>query len=182
VLTPVEAQPAHVVLDRLDVADVLRRGVRVVEAEVAAGGGVLLCDPEVEHDRLGMPDVQKAVRFRGEARHDPPFCPACRQIAVDDLTDEVATFGRRCHRARSFRGGIGVCLDGLRAERMEPLSNVRAPRRGGKVPREGAAGVWADVAPGRHPRAALLLQGCPGPALRSSETCVRPARILWHGT
>ena len=61
VLAPVEAEPADVGLDRVDVLLLLLDRVRVVEAEVAAAAE-LAGDAEVEADRLRVADVQVAVR------------------------------------------------------------------------------------------------------------------------
>src|SRR6185436_18445690 len=63
VLPPVEAEPPHVPLDRLDVFLILRLRVGVVEPEMAFTP-VLLRDAEVEADRLGVADMGKAVRLR----------------------------------------------------------------------------------------------------------------------
>ena len=66
-LAPVEAEPAHVALDRNDELVLLLGRVGVVEAQVAAAAEFLR-DAEVQADRLGMADVQIAVRLRREAR------------------------------------------------------------------------------------------------------------------
>jgi hypothetical protein len=60
-LAPVEAEPADVFLDRIDVLLLFLDRVRVVEAKVAAPAE-LLGDPEVERDRLRVADVEVAVR------------------------------------------------------------------------------------------------------------------------
>ena len=88
-LAPVEAEPAHVVLDRVDVLLLLLRRVRVVEAEVAAAAE-LLRDAEVEADRLRVADVEVAVRLRREAGHDRRRGAPRARSARDDLADEVA--------------------------------------------------------------------------------------------
>ena len=69
VLAPVEAEPAHVRLDGVDVRLLFLLRVRVVEAEVTAAAE-LVGDAEVEADRLRVADVQVAVRLRREARDD----------------------------------------------------------------------------------------------------------------
>ncbi len=91
VLAPVEAEPADVALDRVDVLLLLLDRVRVVEAEVAAAAEVT-GDAEVEADRLGMADVQVAVRLRREARDDRRMAPAA-DIRGNDLADEVGALG-----------------------------------------------------------------------------------------
>ena len=91
VLAPVEAQPAHVGLDGVDVLLLLLGGVGVVEAQVAAAAE-LAGDAEVEADRLGVADVQVAVGLRREARHDGGVPPAA-QVVGHDVADEVAALG-----------------------------------------------------------------------------------------
>src|SRR5262245_3089612 len=63
VLAPIEAEPAHVFLDRFHVLHALRGRIRVVHAKVAAprklSGGT-----EVEADGLRMADVEVAIRLR----------------------------------------------------------------------------------------------------------------------
>src|SRR5262249_51692165 len=86
--SPVETEPADVLLDRLDVLDVLLRRVRVVEAEIAAAA-VLLRHAEVQADRLGVADVQVAVGLRREAREHTAAVAARRQILGDDRANEV---------------------------------------------------------------------------------------------
>jgi hypothetical protein len=69
VLAPVEPQPADVGLDGVDELLLFLHRVGVVEAQVAAAAE-LAGDAEVEADRLGVADVQVAVRLRGEAGDD----------------------------------------------------------------------------------------------------------------
>ena len=66
-LAPVESEPAHVLLNRVHVLDVFLRRVGVVEAQVAEPAE-FLGDAEVQADRLGVADVQIAVRLRRKAR------------------------------------------------------------------------------------------------------------------
>src|SRR3546814_12710702 len=87
---PVEAQPAHVVLDRLHEFGVFLRRVGVVEAQVAQAaelGG----DAEVQADRLGVADVKVAVGLGREAGADGGMLPVGKVLA-DDLADEVLLF------------------------------------------------------------------------------------------
>ena len=68
-VAPVEAEPADVLLDGVDVLDVFLDRVGVVEAQVAAAaelGG----DAEVEADGLGVADVQVAVGLGRKAGDD----------------------------------------------------------------------------------------------------------------
>ena len=83
VLAPVEAQPADVGLDAVDVLLLLLERVRVVEPEIA-GATELGRDAEVETDGLGMADVEMAVGLgwepgddlgrRGRTRGPRPRC------------------------------------------------------------------------------------------------------------
>ena len=66
-----EAEPAHVGDDRVDVLGFLGLGVGVVEAEIADTAEVVR-NVEVDGDGLGVPDVQVAVGFRREAGLDSP--------------------------------------------------------------------------------------------------------------
>ena len=87
VFAPIEAEPAHVALDGIDIFLLLLGGVGIVEAQVAATAE-FLGDAEIEADRLGVADVEVAVRLRREAR-DHQRVLSRRQIGIDDLTDEV---------------------------------------------------------------------------------------------
>jgi hypothetical protein len=87
VLAPVEAEPAHVLFDRLDVFQLLLDRVGVVKAQVAAAAD-LLGRAEVEADGLGMADVQIAVGLRRKAG-DHGLAAAGVKIAADHLADEV---------------------------------------------------------------------------------------------
>ena len=122
VLAPVEAEPADIALDRVDVLLLLLDRVRVIEAEVAAAAEIA-SDAEVEADRLGVADVQVAVRLRRKAGDDRRMAPAAN-IRGDDLANEVGAFGGRLgdllvhgvlHAARvrgrdSRHAGVGVVV------------------------------------------------------------------------
>ena len=88
VLAPVEAEPAHVALDGVDIFLLLLGRIGVVEAQVAAPAE-LLGDAEVEADRLGMADMQVAVRLRRKAG-DHRGVPLGVEIGLDDVADEIA--------------------------------------------------------------------------------------------
>src|SRR5581483_2959765 len=93
------AQPLDVGADRVDVLDLLLLGVGVVEAEVAAAA-VLLGDPEVEADRLGVADVEVAVGLGGEPRQDLAAVLPGPEVLLDDVADEVGAHGRKLYRPR----------------------------------------------------------------------------------
>jgi hypothetical protein len=124
---PVEAQPLHRADDGIDVLLLFFFRVGVVEAQVA-GAAVALRQPEVEADRLGVADVQIAVRLRREARADScrirrraRMCcgrtglaapgarrvPALRKVGLYCLADEIG-------RGRGVRRGFPVfCWGGI---------------------------------------------------------------------
>ena len=101
VLAPVEAEPADVLLDRVDVFHLFLGGVGVVHAQVAAALE-FQGEAEVEADRLGVADVEVAVGLRGEARGNRGVL-AGGEVGVDDLLDEVAVR----FRGHGGRGGRG---------------------------------------------------------------------------
>ena len=84
---PVEAEPAHVLHDRLDELVLLLGGVGVVEAHVAAPAE-LLRHTKIEADRLGVPYVQIAVGLGREARHHLVMPPG-GQVGADHRPNEV---------------------------------------------------------------------------------------------
>src|SRR2546422_7271103 len=87
VRAPVEAEPAHVAHDRVDVLLALLRRVRVVEPEMAAPAE-LQRQPEVESDRLGVADVEVPVRLGRKARDDT-LEAAGLEVLDDRVADEV---------------------------------------------------------------------------------------------
>ncbi len=94
---PVEAQPAHVGHDGVDVLHVLLAGVGVVEAQVAQPL-VLGGQPEVEADGLGVADVQVAVGLGREAGVDAAAVLAGADVGLDDGADEIQS------RSKIFSG------------------------------------------------------------------------------
>ena len=91
-LAPIEAEPLDVALDLVDVFLRFLDRVRVVEPEIAAAAE-LLRHAEVDADRLGVADVQAAVRFRGKPRDDGGSVFAGLDVLCDDFANEIA--GRR---------------------------------------------------------------------------------------
>ena len=92
---PVIAEPAHIGLNRIDVFLLFPGRIGVVEPQMAAPGK-LLGDAEIERDRLGVADMQIAVRLRRKARHDPAVLVRV-EIGLDDIADKVAA-RLCCHR------------------------------------------------------------------------------------
>ena len=101
VLAPVEAEPADVAHDRVDVLLALLGGIGVVEAQVAAAAE-LPGHAEVEADRLGVADVEIAVRLGRKARDHLAAEAAGAVVLDDDLADEVAGLRSRRSSAGSY--------------------------------------------------------------------------------
>ncbi|GIX61052.1 uncharacterized protein BcabD6B2_04870 [Babesia caballi] len=109
VLAPVVAQPAHVVLDGLNVHGLLGGRVGVVEAHVRAPAEHLR-ELEVEADGLGVADVQVTVGLGREARDDL-LDATLGHVALHDLVDEVgavAIFRRVLGAARGVTRQRGI--------------------------------------------------------------------------
>ena len=87
VVAPVEAQPADVALDGVDIFLLLLGGIGVVEAEGAAAAE-LLGHAEIEADRLGMADMEVAVRLRGKPGDDAAMATLL-EVGLDDVADEI---------------------------------------------------------------------------------------------
>jgi hypothetical protein len=95
-IAPLEAEPANILLDGVDVLHVFLRWVGVVEAKVT-DAAELLGNTEVEADRLSVADVQIPVGFWWKPRADAPPVAAFLQIARDNFAYEVlGTSGFDC--------------------------------------------------------------------------------------
>src|SRR5690348_6777634 len=88
-VSPIESQPANIILNRVDVLRIFSRGIGIVESQMADPAGIVLSQSEVEADRFRMADVQKAVRFGGKACHDPTAMLTGRTVGGDDLSDKI---------------------------------------------------------------------------------------------
>ena len=88
VLAPLEAEPTHIALDRLDELHLLLGRIGVVETQMAAPAE-LGRDAEVQADRLGMADVQVAVGL-GRKAGDHTLDTARLEVAMDHLANEIA--------------------------------------------------------------------------------------------
>src|SRR5580704_5628788 len=114
VVAPVEAEPMDVLLDGVDIFLLLLRGIGVVEAQIALAGEFLR-DAEIEANRLGMADMEIAVRLRRKAGDDFRVAAGC-EIGSNNVADEIApplceclgnrhvSFLASRPLARSFRG------------------------------------------------------------------------------
>ena len=70
-VVPINSQPSDVFLNGLDIFRVFSRWIGVVESQVAHSAGGVLCNPEIEGDGLGMPDMEVPIGFRGKSCDDP---------------------------------------------------------------------------------------------------------------
>ena len=95
-----EAEPAHVLDDGIDVFGVFGDRVGVVEPQ-RAHTTELLGDTPVDADRLGMPDVQVAVRFRWEAGLD------ALEATLGEVGAREVAYEVRCGWCAARSGGVG---------------------------------------------------------------------------
>src|SRR5690606_4191406 len=130
VLTEIEAEPANVLDDRLDVLHILGLGIRVIESQMTARTREFPRDAEVQTDGFRMANVQKAVRLGRKTCHGGVVLAAL-QVRGHHAAEEIAAGARArgissgAHatlvrvgcgcvaegsiRARSGRGGAEVC-------------------------------------------------------------------------
>ena len=94
VLAPIEAEPAHVALDGVDIFLLFLGRIGVVETQIAAAAEFLR-DAEIQADRLGVADMQIAVRL-GRKAGDHLFDAPGIEIGLDDVADEIAPASARC--------------------------------------------------------------------------------------
>ena len=127
VLAPIEAEPAHVALDGVDIFLRLLGRVGVVVAQVAVAAE-LLRHAEIEADRLGMADMEIAVRLRRKAG-DHAFVPARGQVRANDVADEILAGFPYC----SFSDGHAVIF-GM-ARRWRHRARIEQIARPGQVRR-----------------------------------------------
>ena len=107
--SPVVAEPVHVGLDGIDIFLLFLGRVGVVEAQMAAAGEFLR-DAEIERDRLGVADVQIAVRLRRESGHDPAVLFG-GEIGLDDVANEIAPRLCRYRFCGHYRFLFGIQAD-----------------------------------------------------------------------
>ena len=119
---PIEAEPAHVALDGVDIFLRFLGRIGVVETQIAVAAE-FLGDAEIQTDRFGVADVQIAVRLRRKTGDDG-FVPAGSKVSPNDVADEIVT--RFPHRR--FRS------------RHDPIASVR-PRRRPRRARIGQIGL-----------------------------------------
>ena len=154
---PIEPQPVHRVDDGVDVFLFFLVRIRVVEAQVA-NAAVVARQAEIQADALCMADVQVAVRLgrkpgpdaRRVGRPGVVVCAVARRagepaagvrafgkIALDDVAQEVAGFGRvrvrsHCQQSLPVRGA--QILSTRPASTADPVS-AAPPARNESLPR-----------------------------------------------
>ena len=97
VLAPIEAQPAHVALDSVDIFLLFLGRIGVVETQMAAPVE-FLGDPEVQANGLRVTNMQVAVWLRRKACHNTLF-PTRIEVRLDDVPNEIAARLRYRHVA-----------------------------------------------------------------------------------
>ena len=100
---PIEAEPVHVVLDRIDVLDIFLRRIRVVETQMA-NAAEFRREAEIQTNRFGMSQMQIAVGLGRKARDDAAAVLAGRPVVGDDLANEMIDQGSCCRRAHANPG------------------------------------------------------------------------------
>ena len=88
-LAPIEAEPAHVALDGVDIFLLFLGRVGVVVAQIAMAAEFLR-HAEIQADRFGVADMQIAVRL-GRKTGDDRLVPAGCQVGANDVADEILT-------------------------------------------------------------------------------------------
>ena len=108
---PVITQPADGFGDRVLVFDVLLEWIRVVEAQMT-DTVVLGREAEVQHDRLGVPEMQISVRLRRESRDHATAVFSATVILGDDRAQKVCA-DRFARILGGFAfGGFALRVDG----------------------------------------------------------------------
>jgi hypothetical protein len=120
VLAPVEAEPAHVALDGVDIFLRLLGRVGVVVAQVAVAAE-FLGNAEIEADRLGVADMEVAVRLRRKTGDDA-LVPARGQIRTNDVADEILPGFPYCGFGNRHALNFGTAQRRRRRARIEQIA------------------------------------------------------------
>jgi len=86
-LAPIEAEPTHIGLNRVDIFLLFLGRVGIVEAQVAATAE-FLGHTEIEADRFRMANMEIAIGFGGKSRNHT-FDASRIKIAANNIADEV---------------------------------------------------------------------------------------------
>ena len=127
VLAPVEAEPVHVADDGVDIFLLFLGRIGVVEAQIAVAGK-LLGDAEIQADRLGVTDVQIAVRLRRKPG-DRGLVLARLQVGAHDVADEILSrfaYFRFRNRHSVHWSNLGCCIRRPRVIRPPRSDSVRS--------------------------------------------------------
>ena len=121
---PLEAEPAHVLPDGVDVLLLFLFGIGVVEAQVGLAAE-LVGEAEVDADGLGVADVQVAVGLGWKARLDDRVAVLFgAHILGDDVAEEV---GWAVVSVWAFRICVGHGFNSLfHGAAVLPVPRIRA--------------------------------------------------------
>jgi len=132
VLVPVEAEPAYVRLDGVDVLLLLPGRIRIIETQIAAAAELLRYS-EVETDGFGVPNMQVTIRLRRKARDHTLVAPR-REVVRNDIADEIASrfrvyflgdrHSKSCSRRIQSLLRRDICKFGFDAKCVESLGAV----------------------------------------------------------
>ena len=73
----------------LNVLGVFGSGIRVVESQVTDATRSVVRDPKIQHDGLGVPDVEIAIRLRGKSHDDPSTMLVCCTVGCHEIPNEI---------------------------------------------------------------------------------------------
>ena len=169
---PVEAEPADILLYRIDVLLLLLVRVRIVEAHVRHAAKCF-AQPEVDADAFGVANVQVAVGLGREARHDLAVLARC-EVLFHDLFQKVGALHARVGKLRSVGrlgsggGGCGL-LHQKTPTRAAATAAAAAAASDGSQPGSGTAQQRWRLVQGR---------ACP----RYERKHRQEELILGHGT
>jgi hypothetical protein len=103
IAAPIEAEPANVALDGVDIFLLLFGRIGVVETQVTMAAE-FLGNAEIETNRLGVADVQITIRLGRKPSDDALVLAGC-EVGANDIADEIlARFSRHAlgNRHQSF--------------------------------------------------------------------------------
>jgi hypothetical protein len=97
----------YVFLNRLDVLDLFFGGIGIIEPQVTPPV-VLKRDTEIEADRLGVTNVEMAVRLRWKAGDNSAVMFIGLQVRRNKVTNKVGR-GRVFRRSRLHKSAFSSC-------------------------------------------------------------------------
>ena len=93
---PLKTQPTDIVLNSINKDLALFLGVRVIKTQIA-NAAKLLRQAKIDRDRLGMTNMQKAVRLGRKTRYDRghnPIVQVILNLGLEKITSRFGTHGR----------------------------------------------------------------------------------------